>query len=90
MDGGGPCNLPWVLRPRRLDAGYLQNKARACVFSVIRKSKAYIKNTSSWKNARENHRWHVYMVGEAAYMRTADELEGFCIQRTSVSAILDK
>ncbi|CAB1116539.1 unnamed protein product [Ectocarpus sp. CCAP 1310/34] len=27
-DGGGPCNMPVVLRPRRLDSVYLQNKAR--------------------------------------------------------------
>ncbi|CAN0271525.1 unnamed protein product, partial [Ectocarpus sp. 8 AP-2014] len=28
VDGGGPCNMPVVLRPRRLDSVYLQNKAR--------------------------------------------------------------
>eukprot|EP00903_Cladosiphon_okamuranus_P007809 g7555.t1 len=28
MHGGGPCNIPFVIRPRRLDASYLQNKAR--------------------------------------------------------------
>lgn len=26
MDGGGLCNIPMVMRPRRLDAAYLQNK----------------------------------------------------------------
>lgn len=26
MHGGGPCNIPLVMRPRRLDARYLQNK----------------------------------------------------------------
>ena len=26
MHGGGPCNIPLIMRPRRLDAAYLQNK----------------------------------------------------------------
>lgn len=29
MHGGGPCNIPLVMRPRRLDSSYLQNKVCA-------------------------------------------------------------